>query len=94
MHRPGGRVVGHRAVVRGDASAPQVVCSCGYASSAGSSVRLACEMLVAHLQEEVRAGAPVVFPAGGDDAVGVREPRRPRPPGGSGAVALDPTTAG
>ena len=88
MHRPGGRVVGHRTVVRGDAAAPQVVCDCGYASSVMSSVWMACEMLVAHLQEEVRAGAPVVFD-GGDGQAGVREPRRPRPSSGSGSVALD-----
>jgi hypothetical protein len=89
MHRPGGRVLGHRAVVRGQAGSPRVLCECGYASAELPSVWLACEGLVVHLQEEVRAGALVVFGDGRDGTAGVREPRRPRPSSGSGAAALD-----
>lgn len=94
MQQPGGRVVGHRAVVRatsGEADA-RVLCTCGFARRGLASVDLACVVLVGHLQEQVRAGALVAF--GDDDdgdggPAGVRDPRRPSPPPGSGAVALD-----
>ena len=91
MQHPGGRVVGHRAVVRatyGEADA-RVLCTCGFARRALPSVDLACLVLVEHLQAEVRAGALVEFGDDGDGQAGVREPRRPGPPSGSGAVALD-----
>ena len=93
MHRPGARVVGHRARVTGDGGAARATCTCGHRSPAYLSAPAACLALTQHLAAAVRRGA-VVTPGsegGPDGEAGVREPRRPRPPFGAGGVALDPT---
>jgi hypothetical protein len=84
---PGARVEGHCAVVRGTAGASFATCDCGYRSRSGPSVEVSCELLVSHLQAEVRAGARVLFDDGGQ--AGVREPRVPVRPLGSLDVRLD-----
>lgn len=91
MDEPGARVEGHRATVRQQGLALEVVCSCGHAFPAQSSVPGACLTLVRHLEAVVRAGARVR--RGGEDGgtAGVREPRRPVPPDGTGTVQLDIT---
>ncbi len=86
MKEPGAWVVGHHAVVRGDAQGTFAVCSCGWSSSFTAVIDRSCTALVDHLQAVVRAGAPVMH--GDDGTAGVREPRRPlRPVGSAGAEA-------
>ncbi len=90
MHQPGAWVEGHRGAVRWHSLVSQVSCSCGHRLAAQPSVQGACLVLVQHLQSAVRDGARVVRD-GDDDGgqAGVREPRRPMPPLGSGTVELD-----
>ena len=88
----GAQVEGHRCRVVGRESDARVICTCGQPFAAQTSAWSACHALVLHLDAAVRDGAAVVA-GGGDDgddgSAGVREPRRPLPPHGSGAVGLD-----
>lgn len=88
----GARVEGHRARVVGRESDARVSCSCGQPFAVHPSAAGACLALVLHLDAAVRDGARVLTGgADGDDgSAGVREPRRPLPPHGSGGVGLDP----
>ena len=87
----GARVEGHRARVVGRESDARVSCSCGQPFAAQTSAWSACHALVLHLDAAVRDGARVLTGGedGDDGSAGVREPRRPFPPDGSGAVGLD-----
>jgi len=86
MREPGAWVVGHHAVVHGDAEGTSAVCTCGWASAFTAVIDRSCTALVDHLQAVVRAGAPVM--RGDDGTAGMREPRRPlRPLGSAGAEA-------
>ena len=64
-------------------------CSCGRPFVEQPSVQGACLALVLHLQAVVRDGATVIGGEDDDGSAGVREPRRPVPPRGSGSVELD-----
>jgi hypothetical protein len=77
-------VLGHRAAVRYDKDGSRVLCSCGYKSVTPLALDAACLSLVMHLQSVVHRGATVID--GDDGLAGVREPRRPYPPHGSGSM--------
>ena len=84
---PGARVQGHRAVLVSQDNRYRVTCECGL-SSLDHALPDACLLLLSHLEEMVRGGASVL--PGEDGPAGVREPRRPLPPTGGAAVALEP----
>ncbi len=84
--QPGTRVQGHRAVLVSQDDRYRVRCECAL-FSLDHALPDACLLLVAHLEQMVRDGAPVL--PGDDGLAGVRETRRPLPPSGGTAVALD-----
>lgn len=87
MREAGAWVEGHRGSVRARGQTVQALCACGYPFAQQASIQGACLALVQHLQGAVRNGAKVL--PGDDGPAGVREPRRPLAPLGSGSVELD-----
>lgn len=77
---------GHRADLVCQDDRYRVRCQCGLLSL-DHALPDACLLLVGHLDQTVRRGAPVL--PGDDGLAGVREARRPLPPSGGSAVALD-----